>query len=103
MSGRQIPGGKKLDFLVISLSAGLAGIEVKNVREWQYIDREDISELLLKCCALDAVPVFIARRIPFVTFRVLNPCGVILHETYNQRWLSRNSRGNESKLTLSSC
>ena len=29
--------------------------------------------------------MLIARRISFVTFRVLGTCGVIMHETYNQR------------------
>jgi hypothetical protein len=30
------------------------------------------------------VTVIIARRIPYVTFRLLRPCGVIVHQTYNQ-------------------
>jgi hypothetical protein len=34
---------------------------------------------------LGVVPVIIARRIHFSTLRVLRPCGVIVHETYNQR------------------
>ena len=33
---------------------------------------------------LDCIPVLIARRIPFVTFKVLSTCGVLLHQTYNQ-------------------
>jgi hypothetical protein len=33
---------------------------------------------------LNCVPVIIGRRIPFVTFRLLHPCGVIVHQTYNQ-------------------
>ena len=37
-----------------------------------------------KALALDAVPILIARRIPFVTFHLLSPCGVLFHETYNQ-------------------
>jgi len=37
-----------------------------------------------KCLALDAVPVFIARRIPYVTFAVLSKSGFIVHQTYNQ-------------------
>jgi hypothetical protein len=49
-----------------------------------YPQREEITELLQKCTAVHAVPVMIARRIHFSTFRVLNPCGVILHQTYNQ-------------------
>jgi hypothetical protein len=30
------------------------------------------------------VPVIIGRRIPYVAFRLLYPCGVILHQTHNQ-------------------
>jgi hypothetical protein len=84
LSGRQIPGGKKLDFLIHHPSAGYAGIEVKNIREWIYPDREEIREMLSKCCALDVIPVLIARRIHYSTFSVLNPCGVIVHQTFNQ-------------------
>jgi hypothetical protein len=43
-----------------------------------------VKEFLSKCVALDVVPVLIARRIQHSTFVVLNPCGVILHQTYNQ-------------------
>jgi hypothetical protein len=64
--------------------AGWAAIEAKNVREWLYPDREEITELLRKSVALDCVPVLIGRRIPFVTFKTLSSCGVVLHQTYNQ-------------------
>lgn len=84
LSGHQIPSGKKLDFLIQHPQAGYAGIEVKNIREWMYPDRLEVRELLFKCCALDVVPVLIARRIHYSTFSVLNPCGVIIHQTYNQ-------------------
>jgi hypothetical protein len=84
LSGRRLTGNQKLDFLVNHRGAGYAGIEVKNVREWFYPNRSEIRELLIKCCALDVVPVLIARRIHFSTFSVLNPCGVIVHETFNQ-------------------
>lgn len=84
LSGHQIPSGKKLDFLVQHEQAGYAGIEIKNVREWFYPDRTEVREMLFKCCSLDVVPVLIARRIHFSTFSVLNPCGVIMHETFNQ-------------------
>ena len=40
--------------------------------------------MLFKCCSLDIVPVLIARRIHYSTFSVLNPCGVIIHQTFNQ-------------------
>jgi hypothetical protein len=84
LSGHRIPGRKRLDFLVHHATGGFAGIEVKNVRQWTYPAREEVRELLLKCCALDVVPVLIARRIQFSTFSALNPCGVILHQTFNQ-------------------
>ncbi|UNC16644.1 hypothetical protein FE249_20935 (plasmid) [Acidiphilium multivorum] len=79
MSGRA-------DFLLVTPDAGLAVVEVKNLREWLYPDRTEIRELLVKAVAINAVPVLIARRIPYVTFRLLNPCGVIIHQTYNQRF-----------------
>jgi hypothetical protein len=84
LSGRQIPSGKKLDFLIQDPHGGYAGIEVKKIREWLYPDREEIRAMLLKCCAFDVVPVLIGRRIHYSTFSVLNPCGVIFHQTFNQ-------------------
>jgi hypothetical protein len=86
VSGKSIPGDKRLDFVVAHRTAGLAGLEVKNVREWLYPNRDEIKDMLFKCCHLGAVPVLIARRIPYVTFSVLNTCGVLLHQTYNQRF-----------------
>src|SRR5258705_1587509 len=78
------PSGKKLDFLVHYGKGGYVGMEVKNIRKWFYPNRPAVREMLFKCCSLDVVPVLIARRIHFSTFSVLNPCGVILHETFNQ-------------------
>ena len=85
-SGKEIPNRKRFDFLALHPSAGIAGIEVKNTREWLYPSRDEILDLLWKCCHLDAVPVLIGRRIPFVTFKVLYPCGLVIHQTYNQRF-----------------
>jgi hypothetical protein len=84
LSGRQIPGKAKLDFLVHDSTGIYAGAEVKNIRQWMYPDRAEIREFLFKCCCLDVVPVLIARRIHYSTFSVLNPCGVIVHQTFNQ-------------------
>ena len=64
------------------------GVEVKNKREWMYPNNKDIRELLAKALTVDAVPVLIARRVPFVTFRLLSPCGLIVHQTYNQLYPS---------------
>ena len=84
MSGRRLPGNQRLDFLVRHPVAGWAGIEAKNVREWLYPDRPEIKELLGKAVAFDCVPVLIARRIHYVTFRLFSACGVVVHQTYNQ-------------------
>jgi len=86
-SNNFIPGGKCLDFLVIKDNI-LGGIEAKNTREWLYPDRPEIKDLLYKCYELDAVPILIARRIPFVTFKLLNACGCIVHQTYRQHYPS---------------
>ena len=85
LSGRRLARNQRLDFLVRHPQAGWAAIEAKNVREWQYPDREEITKLLDKATTLDCVPIFICRRFPFVTFKVLATCGVVLHQTYNQR------------------
>jgi len=83
-SGRTMVG--RADFVLVTKESGLAAVEVKNLREWLYPDRSEIRELLAKAVAVNAVPVLIARRMPYVTFRLFNPCGVIVHQTYNQRF-----------------
>jgi hypothetical protein len=90
VSGRDI-GSRHLDFIVHTAGAVYGGIEVKNIRQWMYPARAEIREWLLKCCTLDIVPVLIARRIHFSTFSVLNPCGVVLHQTYNQLYPNSSS------------
>ncbi|MGH7564846.1 MAG: hypothetical protein ACREK5_10555 [Gemmatimonadota bacterium] len=45
ISGRAIPGERLLDFVVLHREGGLAGIEAKNVREWMYPDRAEVSDL----------------------------------------------------------
>lgn len=81
---RALSGNKNLDFLIRHPSARYLGVECKNVRVWLYPHDSEIKETLQKCLALDAVPVLIARRIPYVTFVVLSRCGVIMHQLYNQ-------------------
>lgn len=84
VSGNRLDGDQRLDFLVWHPEARWGGIEAKNVREWLYPNRQEITEFLGKAVALDCVPVLIGRRIPFVTFKVLSTCGVVFHQTYNQ-------------------
>ena len=86
VSGRELPGNKALDFLLASRDSRFAGIEVKNTRSWIYPDQREVRELLWKCCHLDVVPVLIARRIQYSTFSVLRSCGLLMHQTYNQRY-----------------
>jgi hypothetical protein len=81
---RELKGNERLDFILRTTNAGPIAIECKNVRHWMYPHVEEIIEVLRKCLALDAVPVLIARRIPFVTFTVFSRCGFIVHQTYNQ-------------------
>lgn len=81
---RSLPGKQNLDFTIRHPTARTLGVECKNVRPWLYPHDGDILEPLRKCLALDAVPVIIGRRIPYVTFAVLSRCGVLMHQCYNQ-------------------
>lgn len=82
LGNRELNKGK-LDF-IITLPDRCA-IEVKNRREWIYPDNNKyIRDLLRKATELDAIPVLIARRIPYVTFMLLKQCGCVFHQTYNQ-------------------
>jgi hypothetical protein len=82
-SGLPIQGGK-LDFILVHPEAGGLGIEVKNIREWVYPDKDIVKDLLRKCIQVDVIPVLVARRIHYSTFTILNACGGIIHQIYNQ-------------------
>ena len=99
---KSLPGDQRLDFMLRTTDAGYLGIECKNVRHWMYPHEVEIKETLRKCIELDAVPVLIARRFPFVTFHVLGKCGLIIHQTYNQI-LPATDRTLAAKLKTSSC
>ena len=77
-------GGGLADFIVTTPDGGRGAIECKNTRQWIYPDRDEIRQLVRTAVRLDAVPILIARRIPYVTIRVLHGCGVVFHETYTQ-------------------
>lgn len=83
-------GKHALDFIV-GVGADFCGIEVKNTRPWYYAHDPDIREAIRKALTLKVHPVFIGRRIQYVSFRVLGTCGVIMHETYNQRMASADA------------
>ena len=84
LSGMRLVGDQNVDFLARHPEAGWAAIEAKNVRPWVYPNDDEIRVLLAKAVALDCVPVLIARRFAFVTFKVLWSCGVVFHQNYNQ-------------------
>jgi hypothetical protein len=74
-----------LDFHV-KVDGHMLGIEVKNMREWTHTDSAEVKKMLRKATDLDMVPVLIARRIPYATMQTLETCGVLAHQTYNQRY-----------------
>jgi hypothetical protein len=84
-SGVAIQGGK-LDYILVHPLAGGMGIEIKNTREWVYPDKDIVTQLLRKCVQIDVVPVLMARRIHYSAFTVLNVCGAIIHQFYNQMY-----------------
>ena len=82
-SGRELSGNKRFDFLVAH-DQYWAGVEVKNVREWLYPDREEVRALIAKSIELNLPPILIARRIPYVTRRLLSKAGMLMWETRHQ-------------------
>lgn len=91
IGNRSLGGNQCLDFLVRHPDAGYLGLECKNIREWLYPNRSEITETLSKALTLDCVPVIIARRIPFVTYKLMTACGIIVHQTYNQLMASADA------------
>lgn len=77
-------GAESLDFIAL-IGGHFVGIEAKNIRPWLYPHDEEIRAAVRKALTLDVIPVIVARRIQYASFRVLGTCGVIMHETYNQR------------------
>jgi hypothetical protein len=75
---------ESLDFIA-HVNGHWVGVEAKNIRPWLYPHDEEIRAALRKALTLNVAPVVIARRIQYASFRVLGSCGVIMHETYNQR------------------
>lgn len=72
-----------LDYVIFP-GGEAAGIEVKNYRTWLYPRSKEVRELLWKCGDVGAVPVLVARRLPFITIRLLQMGGCLIHENYNQ-------------------
>lgn len=82
INGRKMEKGP-LDFVIFPRGIS-AGVEVKNYRTWLYPDSTEVKELLWKCGDVGAVPILVARRLPFLTIRLLQMGGCLVHENYNQ-------------------
>lgn len=89
ISGSRMEKGP-LDYVVFPLGE-CAGIEVKNYRTWLYPRSKEVKEMLWKCGDIDAVPVLMARRLPFITIRLLQLGGCLVHENYNQLYPASDS------------
>jgi hypothetical protein len=70
------PSKRPLDF-VVELGGVRFGGEAKNYREWLYPDSAEIWEAISKCCEIDAVPVLITRKLPYVTYLLFRAVGMI--------------------------
>lgn len=82
-SGRMTYGDP--DFLIYHPAGETLLVECKNIREWVNPSNDKIKQVIGKALDLDAVPVFITRRLPWVTkFKFCKPAGIIAHETYKQ-------------------
>ena len=76
---------KPVDFVLHGFEHGSLLIECKNLREWVYPHHGLIKELIQKALDLNATPLLVARRIHYSAIRnLLEPAGIIAHETYNQ-------------------
>jgi hypothetical protein len=80
---QNLPAGRPLDFAV-DINATRFGGEAKNYREWLYPDSVEIWSSISKCCELDAVPVLIARKLPYVTYLLFRNVGMVGYQTHFQ-------------------
>jgi hypothetical protein len=69
---------------VVEIAGTLFGGEAKNFREWLYPDSWEIWAAISKCCELDAVPVLVARKLPYVSFVLFGKIGMVGYQTHFQ-------------------
>ena len=83
---------KEADFLQFGYAEGALCIECKNYREWVYPHHGVIKELIVKAADLNLIPVLITRRLHYTSrTNLLEPAGIIAHETYHQYYPSDQS------------
>lgn len=85
LSGVPITGNGNLDHYLISKSDGIPlGIEDKNYREWFYPQHEHIKSLLRKSINYNLLPILIARKVHYTTFRLFSAIGALAFQTHFQ-------------------
>ncbi len=60
------------------------GIEVKNIREWIYPESWPVWKTIGSALELNILPILVARRIHYTSFRLFKSIGMIGHETKSQ-------------------
>ncbi len=80
---QHLPAQRPLDF-VIEIAGVLWGGEAKNFREWLYPESWEIWAAISKCCELDAVPVLVTRKLPYVSFVFFGKAGIAGYQTHFQ-------------------
>lgn len=80
---QNLPPDRPLDF-VVEIGAIPFGGDAKNFREWLYPDSWEIWAAISKCCELDAVPVLVARKLPYVSFVLFGNVGMVGYQTHFQ-------------------
>ena len=85
LSGIPITGHGDLDHYLISNNGGIPlGIEDKNYREWFYPQHEHIKTFLRKCIKYNLLPMLIARKVHYTTFRLFSAIGALAFQTHFQ-------------------
>ena len=79
----KLPASRPLDF-VADIGGTRFGGEAKNYREWIYPDSSEIWSAISKCCELDAVPVLITRKLPYISFLLFRNIGMVGYQTHFQ-------------------
>lgn len=80
---QNLPSVRPLDF-VVELNGVPFGGEAKNYREWLYPESVEIWQTISKCCEIEAVPVLITRKLPYVSFLLFKRVGMLGYQTHFQ-------------------
>lgn len=88
INGRTFTGHGKLDHLILDRKSSLLiGVEDKNHREWIYPHSEYLRSFLAKCVHYEIAPLFITRRLPYISRRVFPHLGILGFQTYYRFFL----------------